>query len=155
MSKTLKSAPTDSAPNPQERNGPGGRRRNGRRLSRLDCPPGGGVEGRRRTSGPVFRRIRRGNHLTDQRLTAQAICTLAKDHAAKLGLDPKQYGAHSMQAGFRTSAAVKGANLFEMMDVSRHTSLDTLKGYVGRPTPSSTMPAPVFAEGSSEQCGFF
>jgi site-specific recombinase XerD len=82
------------------------------------------------TSGPVFRRIRRGNHITEHRLTAQTICRLVKDHAAKLGLDPKQYGAHSMRAGFLTSAAVKGANLFKMMDVSRHKSVDTLRGYV-------------------------
>jgi site-specific recombinase XerD len=82
------------------------------------------------TSGPVFRRIRRGNHITDQRLAGQTICRLVKDHAAKLGLDPKQYGAHSMRAGFLTSAAAKGANLFKMMDISRHKSVGTLKGYV-------------------------
>jgi formate dehydrogenase assembly factor FdhD len=82
------------------------------------------------TSGPVFRRIRRGNHITDHRLTAQTICRIVKDHAAKLGLDPKQYGAHSMRAGFLTSAAAKGANLFKMMDVSRHRSVDTLRGCV-------------------------
>jgi hypothetical protein len=63
-------------------------------------------------------------------LGAQTICRIVKDHAAKLGLDPKQYGAHSMRAGFLTSAAAKGANLFKMMDVSRHKSVDTLKGYV-------------------------
>jgi site-specific recombinase XerD len=82
------------------------------------------------TSGPVFRRIRRGNHLTDHRLTAQTICRIVKDHASKLGLDPKQYGPHSLRAGFLTSAAAKGANFFKMMDVSRHKSVDTLRGYV-------------------------
>jgi site-specific recombinase XerD len=85
----------------------------------------GGIE-----SGPLFRRIRRGNHITDHRLGAQTICKLVKDQAAKLGLDPKKYGAHSMRAGFLTSAAAKGANLFKMMDVSRHKSVDTLRGYV-------------------------
>jgi site-specific recombinase XerD len=60
------------------------------------------------TSGPVFRRIRRGNHLTDHRLGAQTICKLVKDQAAKLGLDPRQYSAHSMRAGFLTSAPAKG-----------------------------------------------
>ena len=35
-----------------------------------------------------------------------------------------------MRAGFLTSAAVKGANPFKMMDVSRHKSVDTLRGYV-------------------------
>jgi hypothetical protein len=78
----------------------------------------------------LFRRIRRGNRITDHRLGAQTICKLVKDQAAKLGLDPKQYGAHSMRAGFLTSAAAKGANLFKMMDVSRHKSVDTLRGYV-------------------------
>jgi hypothetical protein len=42
----------------------------------------------------------------------------------------RQYGAHSMRAGFLTSAASKGANLFKMMDLSRHKSVDTLRGYV-------------------------
>src|SRR4029077_8120674 len=88
------------------------------------------IKAARVTSGALFRRIRRGNHITDHRLGAQTICRIVKDHAAKLGLDPKQYGAHSMRAGFLTSAAAKGANLFKMMDVSRHKSVDTLKGYV-------------------------
>ena len=35
-----------------------------------------------------------------------------------------------MRAGFLTSAAAKGANLFKMMDISRHKSVDTLRGYV-------------------------
>jgi site-specific recombinase XerD len=82
------------------------------------------------TSGPVFRRICRGNHITEHRLTAQTICRIVKDHAAKLGLNPKEFGAHSLRAGFLTSAAAKGANLFKMMDVSRHKSVDTLRGYV-------------------------
>jgi site-specific recombinase XerD len=82
------------------------------------------------TSGPVFRWIRRGNHLTDQRLTAQTICRIVKDHAAKLGLNPKEFGAHSLRAGFATSSAARGANLFKIMSVTRHKSVDTLRGYV-------------------------
>jgi hypothetical protein len=52
------------------------------------------------TSGPVFRRIPRGNHITDHRLGAQTICKLVKDQAAKLGLDPKQYGDPQHARGF-------------------------------------------------------
>jgi hypothetical protein len=33
-------------------------------------------------------------------------------------------------SGFLTSAAARGASLFKMMDVSRHRSVDTLRGYV-------------------------
>jgi hypothetical protein len=35
-----------------------------------------------------------------------------------------------LRAGFLTSAARKGANIFKMMDQSRHRSVDTLRGYV-------------------------
>jgi hypothetical protein len=34
-------------------------------------------------------------------------------------------------AGFLTSAAARGASIFKLMDVSRHKSVDTLRGYVG------------------------
>src|ERR1700750_3100111 len=37
---------------------------------------------------------------------------------------------HSLRAGFLTSAAGRGASIFKMMDVSRHKSVDTLRGYV-------------------------
>jgi hypothetical protein len=35
-----------------------------------------------------------------------------------------------MRTGFLTSAASAGASIFTMMDVSRHHSVDTLRGYV-------------------------
>jgi hypothetical protein len=48
----------------------------------------------------------------------------------RLRLDPKQFAGHSLRAGFLTSAASRGASIFKMMDVSRHRSVDTLRGYV-------------------------
>jgi formate dehydrogenase assembly factor FdhD len=35
-----------------------------------------------------------------------------------------------LRSGFLTSAATRGASIFKMMDVSRHRSVDTLRGYV-------------------------
>ena len=46
--------------------------------------------------------------------------------------DPTAYSGHSLRAGFCTSAAEHGANLFKLMDVTRHRSVDTLRGYVRR-----------------------
>ena len=40
------------------------------------------------------------------------------------------FSGHSLRSGFLTSAAGKGASIFKMMDVSRHKSVDTLRGYV-------------------------
>jgi hypothetical protein len=42
----------------------------------------------------------------------------------------KLFAGHSLRAGFLTSAAGRGASIFKMMDVSRHKSMDTLRGYV-------------------------
>jgi len=47
-----------------------------------------------------------------------------------MGLDAAAYGAHSLRAGFLTSAARRGASVFKMRDVSRHKSMDVLSGYV-------------------------
>jgi site-specific recombinase XerD len=82
------------------------------------------------TEGPVFRQVRKGGHVTSNRLGGEAVRRIVKMQIAKLGLDPKQFGAHSLRAGFCTSAASKGANLFKMMDISRHKSVDTIRGYI-------------------------
>ena len=82
------------------------------------------------TEGPVFRSVRRGGHVTDKRLSAQSVNAIVKKHAGKLGLNAAEFGAHSLRAGFLTSAAARGASIFKMMDVSRHKSVDTLRGYV-------------------------
>ena len=53
-----------------------------------------------------------------------------KSRLERLRLDPTQFAGHSLRAGFLTSAAARGASIFKMMDVSRHRSVDTLRGYV-------------------------
>jgi hypothetical protein len=47
-------------------------------------------------------------------------------------LDPTQFAGHSGRAGFLTSAAKRGASIFKMMEVSRHRSVDTLRGLCPR-----------------------
>jgi site-specific recombinase XerD len=78
---------------------------------------------------PLFVRIRWGNHPTGERLNAESIRKIVKSHAAKLGLNPNEFGAHSLRAGFATSCAARGANLFRLADATRHKSLDVLRGY--------------------------
>jgi integrase len=81
------------------------------------------------TTGPVFRSIRKGGKVGD-RLTDRSVAKIVKSHAARVGLDPALFAGHSLSAGFLTSAAARGASIFKMMDVSRHRSVDTLRGYV-------------------------
>jgi len=82
------------------------------------------------TSGPVFVQIRRGGHVTPNRLGGEAVRRVVKLQIKKLGLDPKNYGAHSLRAGAITSAAARGASVFKIRDQSRHKSIDVLAGYV-------------------------
>ena len=45
---------------------------------------------------------------------------------------PPSYAGHSLRSGFLTSAAESGASIWKLSEVSRHKSLDTLRGYVRR-----------------------
>ena len=56
------------------------------------------------TNGPIFRSISKGGRIS--------------------------VSAHSLRAGFLTSAEKDGASVFKLMDVSRHKSIDTLSAYV-------------------------
>lgn len=84
------------------------------------------------TSGPVFRRMRRGGVVLPEPLRPQGIAEVVKVYAAKAGYDPDAFSGHSMRSGLLTSAAARGASVFKLMEVSRHKSVDTLRGYVRR-----------------------
>jgi site-specific recombinase XerD len=79
--------------------------------------------------GAIFRRVNKAGKLGD-RLTAQSVALIVKACAKRAGLDPKSFSGHSLRSGFLTSAARRGASVFKMMDISRHRSVDTLRGYV-------------------------
>ncbi|ARS28317.1 site-specific integrase [Sphingomonas sp. KC8] len=81
-------------------------------------------------TGPVFRRLTRGDALTADPITDKTVARLVKTCALAAGLEPALFSGHSLRAGFLTEAAAKRANLFKMKDHSRHKSLDTVAGYV-------------------------
>ena len=74
----------------------------------------------------------KGGRVTATPLPAQCVALVVKGYATRAGLDARGFGGHSLRAGFCTSAAERGASIFKMMDVSRHKSVDTLRGYVRR-----------------------
>lgn len=81
-------------------------------------------------SGPVFLAMKSNGQPRKAAMTDHAAAALIKRYAAMVGIDPRQIGGHSMRAGFITSAILGGANVMKVMDVSRHSKLDTLRGYV-------------------------
>jgi site-specific recombinase XerD len=82
------------------------------------------------SDGALFRPVAKGGRLGTQRLTDKSVCDLVKAYAVRLGLKAADFGAHSLRAGFLTSAARRGASVFKMRDVSRHKSMDVLQAYV-------------------------
>jgi site-specific recombinase XerD len=82
------------------------------------------------TAGAVFRPIAKGGRVSDVALTPHSVGLIVKTYARRAGFNVADFGAHSLRAGFLTSAAMRGASIFKMMDVSRHKSMDTLRGYV-------------------------
>jgi site-specific recombinase XerD len=88
------------------------------------------VELARITHGPIFRPISKRGSVLNRRLSDRAVAEVVKAYARRAGLKAGDFSAHSLRPGFLTSAARRGASLFKMMDVSRHKSVETLRGYV-------------------------
>jgi site-specific recombinase XerD len=82
------------------------------------------------TEGPIFRRVRRGDHVQPERLSDRSVADIVKAHAQRVGLNPAAFSGHSLRSGFLTSAARRGATLFKMMATSRHRSVETVTAYV-------------------------
>ena len=53
-------------------------------------------------SGPVFRSMRRGDHITTQPLSDRHVANIVKRCALACGLNPADYAGHSLRAGFLT-----------------------------------------------------
>jgi site-specific recombinase XerD len=81
-------------------------------------------------SGPLFRPINKVGTVRAPRLTCRSVANIVKAYAGRAGFDASTFSGHSLRSGFLTSAAGNGASIFKMMDVSRHKSVDTLRGYV-------------------------
>ena len=81
------------------------------------------------TTGPVFRPVLKGGRVGAEALSDRSVAQVVKDRAAAAGLDPDLFSGHSLRAGFVTSALQAGADLLKVMDITRHTQVDTLKGY--------------------------
>lgn len=78
--------------------------------------------------GKVFRRV--VNNRIGDALSAQSVALVVKARAAAAGYSAADFAAHSLRAGFLTSAAGAGASIWKMREVSRHKSVQVLSDYV-------------------------
>jgi integrase len=86
------------------------------------------------TSGALFRRVGvvKGRRATtpDGRLTVHAIYRIVKARVQLLGLDPEDFGGHSLRSGFATSAAHAGIEERQISKVTGHKDIKTMRGYI-------------------------
>ena len=82
------------------------------------------------SSGAIFRPINKGGKVSDNPISDKSVSNIVKKYAELAGYDPAELAGHSLRAGFIATAAEAGSNLFKIMDISRHKSVDTVRGYV-------------------------
>lgn len=75
--------------------------------------------------GPLFRPVSKGGRLLDRRLEATSV-----RHILIARVGQATFSPHSLRAGFITSAAQAGAPEHLIQRVSRHTSVEVLRGYI-------------------------
>jgi integrase len=85
--------------------------------------------------GPLFVRLRRAGGqraytVTRQRLSSRAIGTQLKQALTSIGVDPADYGAHSLRAGMATAAVEAGASEIAIMQRGGWRSIATVLQYV-------------------------
>lgn len=95
------------------------------------------------TSGPVFRAIDRWGRVGEAALTPEAVNLVIKRRCRLAGLDPAQYSAHGLRAGYLTEAARSGIPLLEAMQQSRHKTVQQAAIYYNEADRASSHAARV------------
>ena len=80
-------------------------------------------------SGAIFRRIDRHGRIHN-RLSVSAILRIVRRSVERVGLDPAEFGAHSLRRGFATTAAQSGVTERALMKHGRWKNADTCRGYI-------------------------
>lgn len=76
-----------------------------------------------RATGPLFVRIRKGERITDQRLSDEWVNVLVRAHLGE------GYTAHSLRASFVTVAKANGADDLEVMNQTKHRTTTMIQRY--------------------------
>ena len=79
----------------------------------------------------LFRSVDRHGRIGES-LRPEAVAHIVKGYARLAGLDPAEFGGHSLRAGFVTSAAERGATSERIMDHTGHQSVAMVRVYTRR-----------------------
>jgi integrase len=79
------------------------------------------------SSGPIFRRIRKGGHLGEG-LSPAAVRAIVQERCLLAGVEG-DFSAHSLRSGFVTEAGRQNVPLADTMALTGHQSVPTVLGY--------------------------
>jgi hypothetical protein len=83
------------------------------------------------TSGPVFRKVSRGENVQKAALNPASVAWILKRALGRAGVrDLDRYGAHSLRAGFATIAFDNGVPEFKIRQQTGHKSSRMLEKYI-------------------------
>ncbi len=80
--------------------------------------------------GALFRSLRKGGAISENRLSSEAVSTLIKRHVRGIGLEPAKFSGHSLRAGFVTSAARAGIATHLIRQQTGHSSDASMNRYI-------------------------
>jgi integrase len=81
-------------------------------------------------TGPLFRHVRRGGHVSSRPLDPKGIERVVKEAAALIGLDAREFAGHSLRRGFATAQAAGGLPEAALMRRLGHTDPTMTRRYV-------------------------
>ncbi|MBR8745078.1 site-specific integrase [Nocardiopsis sp. MG754419] len=96
-------------------------------LTRLSLADGSGR--------PLLPSVDRHGRVGERPMSPRAVGDLVKRYAERAGLDPADFGGHSLRAGFATQAALSGAGDREIMRQGRWTNPATVHDYIRTANP--------------------
>lgn len=82
------------------------------------------------TSGPLFRGFTKAHTVRKNRISDKTIALIVKQYVRLLGMNPDEYGAHSLRHGFATSAAQHHVEERQIMRQTRHHSQTIVRRYI-------------------------
>lgn len=81
-------------------------------------------------AGPIFLGVNRHGHISEQRLSGQAVSLIVKERVAGAGINSLGFSGHSLRSGFATSAATAGASTWKIRSQTGHASDAMLSRYI-------------------------
>ena len=81
-----------------------------------------------RTSGPLFTQIKKGDKITEDRLSSHAVGEIIKRNPNIL--EERMFAGHSLRSGFVTSAARNNVPVHLIMQQTGHKSVENLMVYI-------------------------